>query len=221
MADKTASAVGYSLTAIYLHWEGGAALIVAASIAGLYMVGLLMSVQRLKWFNWQARHFGVSTSRDRFDKSSGQITYDAKAKRGSAEVAIDLKFISTGVAPFDAHLRQADHLDVESHPLARFVSSEMRFVGDRLSEVAGQLTIRGITRPITLKARNFACYDSPFLKRELSAGDFDATVARSQYCMVHGLPVIVQMTRSTCKSRSKQFASDRHPMKKSRIDVSL
>lgn len=141
--------------------------------------------------NWQARHFGVSTSRGRFDKTSGQITYDAKAKTGSVDVVIDLKSISTGVAPFDAHLRQDDYFDVERHPQAKFVSTEMRFTGDKLSEVPGHLTIRGITRPITLKARNFACYDNPFLKREVCGGDFEATVIRSQYGMVHGLPVIV------------------------------
>lgn len=141
--------------------------------------------------NWEARHFGVSTSRGRFDKTSGQVTYDAKAHVGKVEIVIDLKSINTGVAPFDAHLRRDDYFDVERFPEAKFVSTELRHDGDRLTEVLGNLTMRGITKPIALKARRFSCYDNPFLKREVCGGDFEATVVRSQYGMVHGLPVIV------------------------------
>lgn len=141
--------------------------------------------------NWEAKHFGVSTSRGRFDRTRGSITYDAKARTGKAEIIIDMKSISTGVAPFDAHLRQDDYFDVERHPEARFVSSSFQFSGDKLAEVSGQLTLRGITHPITLKAQRFSCYDSPFLKREVCGGDFEATVVRSKYGIVHGLPVIV------------------------------
>jgi polyisoprenoid-binding protein YceI len=140
---------------------------------------------------WEASHFGVSTSRGRFDKTSGEIVYDAKAKTGKVEVVIDLKSISTGVAPFDAHLRQDDYFDVERFPQARFASSDFRFEGGKLSEVAGQLTMRGVTKPLTLKAKRFACYDSPFLKREVCGGDFEAFVVRSQYGMVHGFPLVV------------------------------
>lgn len=140
---------------------------------------------------WEASHFGVSTSRGRFDKTSGQIVFNAKAKTGKAEIVIELQSISTGVAPFDAHLRQEDYFHVERFPQARFVSQDFRFEGEKLSEVVGQLTMRGITKPITLKAKRFSCYDSPFLKRQVCGGDFEAVVVRSQYGMVHGFPVVV------------------------------
>lgn len=141
--------------------------------------------------NWEARHFGVSTSRGRFDKTSGSIFFDTKARSGKVDLVIDMKSISTGVAPFDAHLRRDDYFDVERFPEARFVSNDFRFESDKLSEVVGQLTMRGITKPVTLKAKRFSCYENPFLKREVCGGDFEATVVRSQYGMVHGLPVIV------------------------------
>lgn len=141
--------------------------------------------------NWEARHFGVSTSRGRFDRTTGQVRYDAQSRTGRVEITIDLKSVSTGVAPFDAHLRKEDYFDVERFPEARFVSTELRHEGDRLVEVHGSLTMRGVTKPLTLKARRFSCYDNPFLKREVCGGDFEATVTRSQYGMVHGLPVIV------------------------------
>lgn len=141
--------------------------------------------------NWEARHFGVSTSRGRFDRTTGQVSYDAKARTGRVEIIIDLKSVSTGVAPFDAHLRREDYFDVERFPEARFVSTDLRHEDDRLTEVHGRLTMRGVTKPVMLKVRRFSCYDNPFLKREVCGGDFDATVTRSQYGMVHGLPTIV------------------------------
>jgi hypothetical protein len=60
--------------------------------------------------------------------------------------------ISTGVVPFDAHLKGADFFDVANHPTARFVGEQFVFDGDKVKEVSGQLTLRGKTAPITLKA---------------------------------------------------------------------
>ncbi len=141
--------------------------------------------------NWEARHFGVSTSRGRFERTTGRVSYDAQARTGRIEITIDLKSVSTGVAPFDAHLRREDYFDVERFPEARFVSTDLRHEGDRLTEVHGTLTMRGVSKPLALKARRFSCYDNPFLKRQVCGGDFEASVVRSQYGMVHGLPVVV------------------------------
>lgn len=140
---------------------------------------------------WEARHFGVSTSRGRFERVSGHVILDTRGKTGTADIAIDMNSISTGVAPFDAHLRRDDYFDVERHPTARFVGSDFRFDGNQLQEVRGRLTLRGITHPIALRAKRFSCYDNPFLKREVCGGDFEASVVRSRYGMVHGLPSIV------------------------------
>jgi polyisoprenoid-binding protein YceI len=96
----------------------------------------------------------------------------------------------------------------------------MRFVGEKLSEVAGQLTIRGITHPITLKARNFVCYDSPFLKREVCGGDFEATVVRSQYGILHGLPVIVPDDAINLQIQVEAVRQEQSPPSKSAIAAS-
>lgn len=168
------------------------ALTTALLIAGAQAEPVQYQIEPTHTFvNWEARHFGVSTSRGRFDKTSGQVVYDAKARSGKVDISIDMKSISTGVAPFDAHLRRDDYFDVENHPVARFVSTQLRHEGDRLVEVIGQLTMRGITKPVSLNALRFSCYENPFLTREVCGGDFEATVVRSQYGMVHGLPVIV------------------------------
>jgi polyisoprenoid-binding protein YceI len=139
---------------------------------------------------WQAKHFGTSTSHGRFDKKSGSITIDKTAKTGKAEITIDMKSMNTGVAPFDKHLTGEDFFAADKFPEAKFVSTSFKFEGDKVSEVSGNLTMRGKTNPVTLKSTGFGCYDNPYVKREVCGGDFETTITRSQYDMKYGLPGI-------------------------------
>jgi polyisoprenoid-binding protein YceI len=139
---------------------------------------------------WEAKHFGTSTSHGRFDKKSGSITIDKTAKTGKAEITIDMKSMNTGVAPFDKHLTGEDFFAADKFPEAKFVSTSFKFDGDKVSEVSGNLTMRGKTNPVTLKSTGFGCYDNPYIKREVCGGDFETTITRSQYDMKYGLPGI-------------------------------
>jgi polyisoprenoid-binding protein YceI len=139
---------------------------------------------------WEAKHFGTSTSRGRFDKKSGMITLDKAGKSGKADITIDMTSINTGVGPFDSHLKSPDFFAAEKFPEAKFSGTEFKFNGDKLSEVVGTLTLRGISQPATLKATGFGCYDNPMLKREVCGGDFETTIARSQFDVKYGLPGI-------------------------------
>ena len=58
---------------------------------------------------------------------------------------------------------------------------------DKVSAVEGQLTMLGKTQPLTLKANQFNCYQSPMLKREVCGGDFEATIDRTQWGMNYGV----------------------------------
>ncbi len=142
------------------------------------------------FITWEAKHFGTSTSRGRFDKKSGMITLDKAGKSGKADITIDMTSINTGVAPFDNHLKSADFFAADKFPEAKFSGTEFKFDGDKLSEVVGTLTLRGITQPATLKATGFGCYDHPMLKREVCGGDFETTIARSKFDVKYGLPGI-------------------------------
>jgi polyisoprenoid-binding protein YceI len=144
---------------------------------------------------WEAKHFGTSTSHGRFDKKSGSITIDRKAKTGKAEITIDMKSMNTGVAAFDKHLSSDEFFAAEKFPEAKFVGTAFKFDGDKVTEVAGTLTLRGKTNPVTLKATGFNCYISPFVKREVCGGDFETTITRSQYDVSYGLPGIPDAIR--------------------------
>ena len=132
-------------------------------------------------------HFGTSTNRGRFDKKEGSVQFDRAAKTGKVEIVIDITSINTGTAAFNKHLQSADLFDAAKFPTAKFVSNKLNFSGDKVADVTGTLTLLGKTQPVTLKATNFNCYDSPMLKREVCGGDFETTIDRTQFGMNYGI----------------------------------
>ena len=136
---------------------------------------------------FEAKHFATSTVRGRFDKKDGSVTFDRAAKTGKADITIETASINTGVGPFDGHLKSKDFFNSTDVPTAKFVGDKFSFDGDKVSSVTGSLTLLGKTQPVTLTASNFNCYQHPMLKREVCGGDFETTIARSQWGMNYGL----------------------------------
>ena len=132
-------------------------------------------------------HFGTSTNRGRFDKKEGTVQFDRAGKTGKVDLTIDATSISTGTPPFDKHLQSADLFNAAKFPTIQFSADQFRFSGDKVSEVAGKLTLLGQTHPVTLKANTFNCYQSPMLKREVCGGDFETTIDRTQWGMDYGV----------------------------------
>lgn len=132
-------------------------------------------------------HFGATTNRGRFDKKQGTVNFDRAAKTGKVDISFDATSINTGTPTFDKHLQSAELFDAAKHPTIKFVSDKFTFSGDKVSEVSGQLTLLGKTAPVTLKSTQFACYDSPMLKREVCGGDFETTIDRTQWGMNYGV----------------------------------
>lgn len=137
--------------------------------------------------SFEIGHFGTSTNRGRFDKKEGAVQFDRAAKTGKVEITIDTGSINTGTPQFNKHLQSDEILNAAKFPEAKFVSDKFAFAGDKVSEVAGMLTLLGKTLPVTLKASNFNCYQNPILKREVCGGDFDTTIQRSQWGVDYGL----------------------------------
>ena len=137
--------------------------------------------------NFEANHFGTSTLRGRFDKKDGVVMFDKTAKTGKVDITIDMTSVSTGVGPLDGHLKGKDFFNTPEFASAKFSADKFSFNGDKVSEVTGTLTLLGKTQAMTLKASNFNCYQSPLFKREVCGGDFETTLARSQFGMVYGL----------------------------------
>jgi polyisoprenoid-binding protein YceI len=136
---------------------------------------------------FEINHFGASVNRGRFDKKEGTVQFDRTGKTGKVEISFDATSINSGTPAFDKHLQSADLFNAAQHPKITFVSDKFSFNGDKVSEVSGQLTLLGKTGPVTLKANQFNCYQSPMLKREVCGGDFEATIDRTQWGMNYGV----------------------------------
>ncbi len=132
-------------------------------------------------------HFGASVNRARFDKKEGSVQFDRAAKTGKVDISIDIASVNSGTAAFDKHLQSADIFNAAQFPKARFVSDKFVFDGDQVTEVQGQLTLLGKTQPVSFKANQFNCYNSPMLKREVCGGDFDATIDRTAFGVNYGV----------------------------------
>ncbi|QEA13428.1 YceI family protein [Comamonas flocculans] len=143
-------------------------------------------------------HYGASVNRGRFDAVSGSVRYDPAARQGQFDITVDTNSIYSGSRGFDEHLKSPDLFDAARHPTMRFVADRLDFDGERLVQVAGQLTLLGQTRPLTLKALQFKCYPNKRAKTEACGGDFEAVIDRTEwgmdYLVAVGMPKSVRIT---------------------------
>jgi polyisoprenoid-binding protein YceI len=144
---------------------------------------------------WETRHFGTSTHRGRFDSVEGSIVLDRDAGRGEVSISIATASISSGVPALDKVLRGSSFLASDAHPAAYFVASRLRFDGERVSDLTGEFTLRGVSRPLTLRSERFTCRTDEQLKREVCGGDFEAEILRSDYGSTFGLPFVGDKVR--------------------------
>lgn len=133
--------------------------------------------------HWEVLHMGTSTSRGRFDKIDGSITFDRSAATLDLGFTVDTRAISTGSAAFDGVLRGAQLLDAEQHPTAWFVARRATFEGEVPRQIHGEITLRGQSQPLTLTARRWKCGLNLLFRREVCGGDFEATLSRASFGM--------------------------------------
>jgi polyisoprenoid-binding protein YceI len=101
---------------------------------------------------FSVRHMVVSKVRGRFTKFAGTIHIEDDVARSEGTVTIDASSIDTGVPDRDAHLRSPEFFDVEKFPELRFRSKRIEKLDDARYRVAGDLTIRDVTREVRLEA---------------------------------------------------------------------
>ena len=135
-------------------------------------------------------HLGFSNQTHKFDKTSGTVVLDRAAKTGSVDVTIDATSVSTGHALFNEHLRGEDYFDIAKYPVITFKSSKMNFKGDQPVSVSGDLTIKGVTKPVTLTITHFKCQPHPMLKVDACGANATAKVKRSEFNMGKNVPYV-------------------------------
>src|SRR5437868_4273658 len=109
-----------------------------------------------------ARHLMVTKVRGRFPAVDGAITIAENPLDSHVEVTIDVASISTGDEKRDGHLKSADFFDIEKYPTITFRSTAVRPTGKDRFEVDGDLTIREVTRPVTLELEYLGTFADPW-----------------------------------------------------------
>lgn len=132
--------------------------------------------------NFSFSYLGMVNKTYKFDKTSGEVVFDRAAKTGSAEVTIDATSINTGMALFNGQIQSADLFDTAKYPVIKFKSSNMTLDGDQIS-LAGDLTIKGVTKPVTLAVSRFKCAPHPVELVDTCVANATVTIKRSDFSM--------------------------------------
>ena len=120
---------------------------------------------------FKARHMMVTWVRGHFKNIQGTLEFDSNNPRASSvEATIDAGGLWTGEPDRDAHLRNADFLDVEHHPVITFKGTKVDPIGDHEYLLVGDLTIRGVTREVTLKVSYLGQWYTPWWEDGVDKG---------------------------------------------------
>jgi polyisoprenoid-binding protein YceI len=139
---------------------------------------------------FEVNHLGFSTQRGRFNKTTGKVTLDVAAQKGSVEVVIDTASIDMGLEDWDKHMKNEDFFNVEKYPAMTFKSDRFIFKKGKPAEVHGTLTLLGVERPVQLKVEHFHCGVHPINKKEVCGADLTTRIKRSDFGMTKFLPAV-------------------------------
>ncbi|MBI5269568.1 MAG: polyisoprenoid-binding protein [Burkholderiales bacterium] len=148
--------------------------------------------------SFEADHLGgLSVWRGKFNKTAGQVVMDREAGTGAIDLVVEIDSIDFGLEQMNAAARGQSLFDAERFPQARYRGQLAGFTDGRPTRVDGELTLKGITRPLTLEIRRFKCMPHPLFKRELCGADAHAEFQRDAFGIdagkAYGFDMAVQL----------------------------
>ncbi len=138
----------------------------------------------------EVNHNGFSNYIAVFTKSAGKAMLDTAARSGSVEVTIQTASFLTGHTFMEGVMKGKDFFNAEQFPTMVYKSTRFIYQGDAPSVVEGELTLLGITKPVTLTFTNFACGQHPRSKKDQCGGNLTGQLKRSDFGMKAYLPVV-------------------------------
>lgn len=138
--------------------------------------------------SFEADHLGISVWRGKFTKTGGTVKLDRAAKTGTLDITIDANSIDFGHAKMNDHAKSKDMFNVEQFPTIIYKGKSIRFDGDKPVAVDGELTLLGVTKPVSLTISKFKCIEHPMFKREVCGADATAEFKRTDFGLSYGTP---------------------------------
>lgn len=129
---------------------------------------------------------GLSLWRGKFNQTTGTITLDTIAQTGEVNVVIDTASIDFGHDKMNEHARSADMFDVAKFPTATYKGKLAKFNGDKPTQVQGELTLHGVTKPVTLTINSFLCKQNPMTKKTVCGADASGSFNRADFGISYG-----------------------------------
>ena len=132
--------------------------------------------------SFEADHMGgLSLWRGQFEKTKGTVTLDRANKTGTVDIEIDANSLDFGFGKMNEHAKNPDMFDVEAHPTITYKGTSMQFEGDKPVKVMGDLTLKGITKPVPLTIHTFKCIMHPMKKVEVCGANAEANFKRTDF----------------------------------------
>lgn len=126
-------------------------------------------------------HMGLSKQILRLNKTSGTVVLDKEAEQAEVDITIDMTSIDTGFPLFDEHIQGEDFLDTATYPTATYKSTNVVFDDGKPVSIEGDLTIKGITKPVTLTITSFFNGPHPMLEKDAIGANATAVINRSDF----------------------------------------
>ena len=132
-------------------------------------------------------HFGgLSVWRGNFKKTTGKLTLDTAAKTGTVDVVIDTSTIDFAHDKLNEHVSGPEILNVAQFPTAEYKGTLGGFTNGAPTTVSGNLTLHGVTKPVTLKINTFKCMQNPMSKKDVCGADASGTFSRADFGVNYG-----------------------------------
>lgn len=162
--------------------------LIAATTASAFAADTYVIEPNHTYPSFEADHMGISILRGKFTKTSGTIVLDRANKTGSVDITIDAGSLDFGHEKLNNHAKGPDMFDIAKFPTATYKSKSITFKGDTPVAVDGELTLHGVTKPVSLAINKFKCIPHPMLKKEVCGADASATFSRADFGISYGLP---------------------------------
>lgn len=139
---------------------------------------------------FEVNHLGYSTQHGRFNKTSGKITLDMAAKKGSVDLTIETTSLDMGFPMWDEHLSAEGFFNTAKFPTMTFKSNKLVFKDGKVVAAEGDFTMLGVTKPLTVTVNNFVCGENPMNKKAMCGANIGGTIKRSEFGMTKYVPAI-------------------------------
>jgi len=137
--------------------------------------------------SFEVDHFGgLSTWRGTFKRTSGTVELDTAARSGTVDVIIDTATVDFAHDKLNEHVSSPEMLDVTKFPTAEYKGKFVEFANGAPKTISGELTLHGVTKPVTLTIDSFKCMENPMIKKQVCGANATGTFNRAEFGVNYG-----------------------------------